>query len=248
MRLNNKVALITGAGGPMGNAIANRLAEEGAQLVLTDISERRLLAAATDTLTDGAERVRADIRVRSEAYKVVEAGVARFGRIDILVNVVGGIKDTELKRPFVTMSEQRFDDTFTLNLKGSFHLIQIIAPMMIANRSGKIVNIGSISMSGEAGQADYGAAKAAVVSMTRSLAMEFAPHINVNCISPATIRTTVLDRTPESEKKYYLEKTMLKRFGEPRDIANAVLFLTSEESSYITGENLCVSGGIAPSL
>jgi NAD(P)-dependent dehydrogenase (short-subunit alcohol dehydrogenase family) len=248
MRLNNKVALITGAGGPMGNAIANRLAEEGAQLVLTDISERRLLAAATDTLTDGAERVRADIRVRSEACKVVEAGVARFGRIDILVNVVGGIKDTELKRPFVTMSEQRFDDTFTLNLKGSFHLIQIIAPMMIANRSGKIVNIGSISMSGEPGQADYGAAKAAVVSMTRSLAMEFAPHINVNCISPATIRTTVLDRTPESEKKYYLEKTLLKRFGEPRDIANAVLFLTSEESSYITGENLCVSGGIAPSL
>jgi 3-oxoacyl-[acyl-carrier protein] reductase len=78
--------------------------------------------------------------------------------------------------------------------------------------------------------------------------MEFAPHINVNCISPATIRTTVLDRTPESEKKYYLEKTLLKRFGEPRDIANAVLFLTSEESSYITGENLCVSGGIAPSL
>jgi NAD(P)-dependent dehydrogenase (short-subunit alcohol dehydrogenase family) len=248
MRLNNKVALITGAGGPMGNAIANRLAEEGAQLVLTDISERRLLAASTDTLTYGAERVRADIRVRSEANKVVEAGVARFGRIDILVNVVGGIKDTELKRPFVTMSEQRFDDTFTLNLKGSFHLIQIIAPMMIANRSGKIVNIGSISMSGEAGQADYGAAKAAVVSMTRSLAMEFAPHINVNCISPATIRTTVLDRTPESEKKYYLEKTLLKRFGEPRDIANAVLFLTSEESSYITGENLCVSGGIAPSL
>ena len=161
---------------------------------------------------------------------------------------MGGIKDTELKRPFVTMSEQRFDDTFTLNLKGSFHLIQIIAPMMIANHSGKIVNIGSISMSGEAGQADYGAAKAAVVSMTRSLAMEFAPHINVNCISPATIRTTVLDRTPESEKKYYLEKTLLKRFGEPRDIANAVLFLTSEESSYITGENLCVSGGIAPSL
>jgi len=248
MRLNNKVALITGAGGPMGNAIANRLAEEGAQLVLTDISERRLLAASTDTLTYGAERVRADIRVRSEANKVVEAGVARFGRIDILVNVVGGIKDTELKRPFVTMSEQRFDDTFTLNLKGSFHLIQIIAPMMIANRSGKIVNIGSISMSGEPGQADYGAAKAAVVSMTRSLAMEFAPHINVNCISPATIRTTVLDRTPESEKKYYLEKTLLKRFGEPRDIANAVLFLTSEESSYITGENLCVSGGIAPSL
>ena len=248
MRVKNKVALVTGAGGPMGEAIAQRLAEEGALLILTDISERRLFLNASEGVTGGAERVRADIRLRAEAANVVNAGIARFGHIDILVNVVGGIRDTELKRPFVSMTEQRFDDTFTLNLKGTFHLVQMIAPLMLAQRSGKIVNIGSISMAGEPGQADYGAAKAAVVSMTRSLAMEFAPHINVNCISPATIRTTVLDRTPESERRYYLDKTLLKRFGETRDIANAVLFLVSEESSYITGENLCVSGGIAPAL
>jgi NAD(P)-dependent dehydrogenase (short-subunit alcohol dehydrogenase family) len=146
------------------------------------------------------------------------------------------------------MSEERFDDTFTLNLKGCFHMVQLIAPGMLERRSGKIINIGSISMAGEAGQVDYAAAKAAVVSMTRSLAMELAPHVNVNCISPATIRTSVLDRTSAEEREYYLEKTLLKRFGEPGDVANAVLFLASDEASYITGENLCVSGGIAPAL
>jgi NAD(P)-dependent dehydrogenase (short-subunit alcohol dehydrogenase family) len=248
MRLRDKVALITGAGGPMGSAIARRLAEEGAQLILTDISERRLMSGTEGAGGESTVRVRSDVRIREQAAQVVDAGIARFGRIDILVNVVGGIKDTELKRPFITMTESRFDDTFTLNLKGSFHLVQLIAPCMMERAYGKIVNIGSISMSGEAGQADYGAAKAAVMSMTRSLAMELAPHINVNCISPATIRTSVLDRTPPEERRYYMEKTLLKRFGEARDIANAVLFLASDEAAYITGENLCVSGGVAVAL
>src|SRR3546814_12317645 len=107
---------------------------------------------------------------------------------------------------------------------------------MLARHYGKILNLASISMAGEKGQADYGAAKAAVVSLTRSLAMEFAPHINVNCISPATIQTSVLDRTPEDERRHLLDRTMLKRFGTPSDIANAALFLVSDEATYITGE------------
>lgn len=246
MRLANKVALVTGAGGPMGVAIAQRLAEEGAALVLTDISERRLLAC--DTGGDRVARVRADVRKRVEATEVVACGLERFGQIDVLVNVVGGIRDEQLKRAFVNMTETRFDETFTLNVKSCFHMVQLVAPGMLERRSGKVVNIGSTAMAGEAGQVDYAAAKAAVISMTRSLAMELAPHINVNCISPATIRTSVLDRTPEEERRYYLEKTLLKRFGEARDVANAVLFLASDESAYITGENLCVSGGIAPAL
>lgn len=240
------VALITGAGGPMGAAIAQRLAEEGALLVLTDISERRL--QTSNAAGENAVTVRADVRNRAEAAEVVARGVDRFGRIDILVNVVGGIRDDRLKRAFLEMAESRFDDTFALNVKSCFHMVQLVAPGMLERRSGKVVNIGSVAMSGESGQVDYAAAKAAVVSMTRSLAMEFAPYINVNCISPATIRTSVLDRTPEDERRYYMERTMLKRFGEARDVANAVLFLASEESSYITGENLCVSGGIATAL
>ena len=232
----------------MGSAIAQRLAEEGADLILTDISERRLFSESANAGAARVVRVRADVRIREQAAQVVAAGVARFGQIDILVNVVGGIRDSQLKRPFVTMTEERFDDTFTLNLKGCFHMVQLIAPGMLERRSGKIVNIGSISMSGEVGQVDYAAAKAAVVSMTRSLAMEMAPHVNVNCISPATIRTSVLDRTSAEERQYYLDKTLLKRFGEARDVANAVIFLASDEASYITGENLCVTGGIAPAL
>lgn len=248
MRVKDKVAFISGAGGPMGAAIAQRLAEDGAKLILTDISGSRL-ASQTEGLGDqDTVRVRCDVRIREQAAQVVEAGITRFGRIDILVNVVGGIRDSELKRPFMTMLESRFDDTFTLNLKGGFHLIQLIAPGMLERAYGKVINIGSISMSGEAGQTDYGAAKAAVVSMTRSLAMELAPHVNVNCISPATIQTTVLDRMPQEERQYYLDRTLLKRFGQARDIANAVLFLASDEAGYITGENLCVSGGIAPAL
>ena len=248
LRVKGKVAFISGAGGPMGSAIARRLAEEGAKLILTDMSGSRLTSETGGFGDQDTVRVRSDVRIRDQAAQVVEAGIARFGRIDILINVVGGIRDSELKRPFMTMLESRFDDPFTLNLKGGFHLLQLIAPGMVARAYGKVINIGSISMSGEAGQADYGAAKAAVVSMTRSLAMELAPHINVNCISPATIQTTVLDRMPEEERRYYLDKTLLKRFGQARDIANAVLFLASDEAGYITGENLCVSGGIAPAL
>lgn len=247
-RMTDRVALITGAGGAMGAAIAQRFAGEGALLVLTDISQRRLSATVAMLDSSRVVAVRSNVLDRAEAAAVVDAGLARFDRIDVLVNVVGGIRDTELNRPFVSMSEQRFDETFDFNLKGTFHLVQQTAPGMLARRYGKIINLASISMSGEQGQVDYGAAKAAVVSLTRSLAMELAPDINVNCISPATIRTSVLERLPAHAQQYYLDKTLLKRFGEPQDIANAALFLASDESSYITGENLCVSGGIAPAL
>jgi 3-oxoacyl-[acyl-carrier protein] reductase len=247
MRLAGRVALITGAGGPMGAAIAARFSEEGAQIVLTDISERRLKATA-DTFAGRAVWKRADVRNRSESAAVVDEGLARFGRIDILINVVGGIRDTELTRPLVEMAEQRFDETLALNLKGTFHLTQLVVPGMLARAYGKIVNMASISMAGEAGQADYAVAKAGVVALTRTMAMEFAPAINVNCISPATIRTSVLERMPQEVQESYRNRTLLKRFGEARDIANAALFLASDEASYITGENLCVSGGIAPSL
>lgn len=161
MRVKDKVAFISGAGDPMGAAIARRLAEAGAKLILTDISGSRLASQTEGLGGQDSVRVRCDVRIREQAAQVVEAGITRFGQIDILVNVVGGIRDSELKRPFMTMLESRFDDTFKLNLKGGFHLIQLIAPDMLERAYGKVINIGSISMSGEAGQADYGAAKAA---------------------------------------------------------------------------------------
>lgn len=253
MRLANRTALVTGAGGPMGEAIATRFAEEGANLILTDISANRLQAATAriePLLRSGAGlfAMRADVRNRRECEELVNGGRARFKAIDILVNVVGGVRDAELFRPFLEMTETRWDDTFTLNLKGSFHLVQLTAGAMVENRYGRIVNFASINMVGEVRQVDYGAAKAAVASMTRSLAMELAPFVNVNAVAPGPIRTSVLSRQSAADSARYAERTLLKRLGEPREVANAVLFLASEEASYITGEILAVSGGVQVAL
>ncbi len=253
LRLDNKVALITGAGGPMGLAIAKRFAMEGASLILTDISGNRLDGAAKTVsahLQPGRKlsATRASVLVRDEAAAVVKAGVAEVGDADILVNVVGGIRSTAMFEPFLEMSEERWHATFELNLKGTFHMVQLVAPRMLERGGGNIINLSSIIFAGTAGNADYGAAKAAVTSMTKSLAMEFAPTIRVNCIAPATINTSVIQRLSEEQQAEWRNKTVLKRFGEPEDIANAALYLACSESDYVTGEVMAVSGGIWPAL
>jgi NAD(P)-dependent dehydrogenase (short-subunit alcohol dehydrogenase family) len=237
----------------MGRTIAQRFAQEGASLVLAEISGNRLAeahAVVAASLVPGADIVahRADVTQGDEARAVVEAALARFGRIDILVNVVGGIRSPTLFAPLLGIEESRWDDTFRLNLKANFHLVKLVAPGMLERRYGKIVNFASINFAGEPGSSDYGAAKAAVASFTRTLAIELAPHVNVNCIAPGTIRTTVVSRMPPEELERYAAKPLLKRLGEPADIANAALFLASDESSYITGEILAVSGGVWPAL
>lgn len=252
-RLQGRTAFISGAGGPMGRAVAERFAGEGASLVLTDISGNRLaesVTAITPLLAAGAKVAarRADITKASEAAEVVAAGRESVGEIDIVVNLVGGIKAKVLFEPMVTMTEERWDATFALNTKGILHLTKLLAHDMVERRYGKIVNISSINFAGEMGSADYGAAKAAVASLTRTIAMELAPHVNVNCIAPGTIRTSVLQRMSAEELAFYAKKPLLKRLGEPLDVANACLFLASDEASYITGEILAVSGGIWPAL
>jgi NAD(P)-dependent dehydrogenase (short-subunit alcohol dehydrogenase family) len=236
----------------MGRAVAERFAREGASLLLTDISGNRLaesVSAITPLLGIGASIAaeRADVTQSAEAAAVVEAG-RTLGPIDIAINVVGGIKAKTLFEPMVTMTEERWDATFALNTKGILHLTKLLAPMMVERQYGKIINISSINFAGEMGNADYGAAKAAVASLTRTMAIEFAPHVNVNCIAPGTIRTSVLQRMSAEDLAFYAEKPLLKRLGEPVDIANACLFLASDEASYITGEILAVSGGIWPAL
>lgn len=237
----------------MGRSVAERFAREGASLVLTDISAGRLaesVAAVAPLLSTGARVTahRADVTQAEEAAAAVAAGRAAIGDVDIVVNIVGGIKAKALFEPMVTMTEQRWDATFALNTKGILHLTKLLAPMMVERQYGKIINISSINFAGEMGNADYGAAKAAVASLTRTMAIEFAPHLNVNCIAPGTIRTSVLQRMSADELAFYAQKPLLKRLGEPIDIANACLFLASDEASYITGEILAVSGGIWPAL
>jgi NAD(P)-dependent dehydrogenase (short-subunit alcohol dehydrogenase family) len=252
VRLAGRIALVTGAGGPMGRAIAQRFAQEGASLVLAEISGNRLRegqAAVEASLAPGAGVVaqRADVTQREEAQAVADAGLARFGRIDILINVVGGIRGTTLFAPLLELDEARWDDTFRLNLKANFHLVRLVAPGMLDRRYGKIVNLSSMNFAGELGSSDYGAAKAAVASLTRTLALELAPHVNVNCIAPGTIRTTVVSRMPPEELDRYAAKPPLKRLGEPLDIANAALFLASDEASYVTGATFLVDGGLTAS-
>lgn len=248
MRLSGKIALITGAG-PMGAAIARRFADEGASLVLTDISASRL-AATVDVVKERAPLVayRADVTVREQALALAEAGIDAFGRVDILCNIVGGVRDATLYQPLLTMSEKRWDDTFAINLKASLHLIQRLAPGMVERGAGKILNVSSVNYAGEAGSSDYGAAKAAVASLTRSLAIELAPAVNVNCLVPGLIETRAVEKLDETLKESYRARSLLKRLGRPEDIANAALFLCSSESDYITGHLLPVSGGMIASL
>src|SRR3974390_2076018 len=242
MRLQGRTALVSGAGGPMGRPVAERFAREGASLVVTDISRTRLSESATaiePQLAAGTKLIaeRADITQAGEAAVVVAAARAVLGHVDIVINIVGGIKAKTLFEPMVTMSEERWDATFALNTKGILHLTKLLAPTMVERQYGKIVNISSISFAGEIGNADYGAAKAAVASLTRTMAIELAPHVNVNCIAPGTIRTSVMQSMQPDELAFYAAKPLLKRIGEPADIANACLFLASDEASYITGED-----------
>lgn len=253
MRLTNKVALVTGAGGPMGGAVALRFAQEGARLVVTDISASRLEASVAALRAAGLRECdivsrRADVTLRAEALDMAEAGLTAFGRVDILANIVGGVRTATLYESALTISETRWDQTFDLNLKAALHLVQRLAPGMIERGCGKIVNVSSINYAGEAGNADYGAAKAAVASFTRTLAIELAPAVNVNCIVPGAIETRAMAKLSAEEKERYRARNLLKRLGRPEDIAHAALFLCGPESDFITGHLLPVSGGVSPSL
>jgi NAD(P)-dependent dehydrogenase (short-subunit alcohol dehydrogenase family) len=253
MRMKDKVALISGAGGPMGFAIARRMAEEGAHIVITDISGSRLEAAASEiaAVLGSHGRIlarRASVIVETEAANLCAEALQAFGRVDVLVNVVGGIADKVFYRPFLEISEERWAGTFDVNLAGTRYLTRGLAPAMLAHGYGRIVNIASVDFAGEWGHADYSASKAAVVSLTKVLAIEFAPHVTVNCIAPGIINTRAADAMDPQKLAELKNRNLLKRLGEPIDIANAALFLSSDEASFITGEVMSVSGGIWPGL
>ena len=248
--LQGKVALVTGAGGPMGWAVAERLATEGARLALSDISGTRLAAAAERLRAAGARvaSLRADVTQRAEVQALVDLALRELGDVDILVNVVGGIRSQQLYTPFLQMQEAQWDQTLALNLKPAFHLVQALAPGMLARGSGSIVNFASIAMGGEGGQADYAAAKAGVAAFTRSLAQEFAPHVRVNCVAPGLIQTSVTDRIDAAQRDELVSRGFMKRAGQPLEVAATVAYLVSDDASFLTGEVLAVSGGHHPHL
>ena len=249
MRLTDKTAFISGAGGPMGGSIARRFAEEGARLVLTDIPGRRLddWSEPLRELTDVVAQ-RANVLEEDELASVVKAGQDAFGGIDIVVNVVGGVRGESLRVPMLEISNEALTETLELNLKGILLTTRHIVPGMKKRGYGRIVNFASVAMAGWEGQAAYSAAKAGVAGITRTMAIEFAPDITVNAIAPALVRTSVLDRLDPAMIEAWRQRTLLKRLAEPDDIANAALFLASDEAAFITGVTLPLSGGIWPAL
>ncbi len=244
MELEGKVALVTGGAQGIGRAIGLLLAQRGATIVISDINIQKAeeTAKEIETLGRKAMAVQVDVGNYQEVENMVDAIVERFSRIDILVNNAGITRDKLILR----MSEEDWDSVIRINLKGTFNCTKAVLKYMSRQRSGKIVNIASVvGMMGNAGQANYSASKAGIIGFTKTIAREFAQRgINVNAIAPGYIQTPMTDVLPEKVKEELRRLIPMERLGQPEDVAQAVLFLVSEASSYITGQVLNVNGGI----
>ena len=246
MRLRDKVAVVTGAGSGNGRGIALRLAEEGARIVVADVNVAGAQETAAMIETGGNQAMIAavDVSRREQLEAMVATTLDRFGQIDILVNNAG----VESMKPFLELPEAEWDRVMGVNLKGPFLCSQAVGRVMAqSGRGGKIVNIGSIcSAVALAGEAHYVASKGGLLMLTKAMALDLAEYnINVNAIGPGVIETAMTANslnTPERVEMFY-QHIPLKRIGQPRDIANAVLFLVSDEADYITGTILYVDGG-----
>jgi len=242
--LDGKVAVVTGAARGIGQAIARRLAQEGADIVLCDLQAEWLAESAGMVQDCGRKALPLAVDVGdSEAVNAcVQEAVKEFGKVDILVNNAGITKDTLLVR----MSDADWDDVIRVNLKGTFLFTRAVAKNMMRQRSGAIINIASISgLIGTAGQANYAASKAGVIALTKSTANELAGRgVRANAIAPGFISSKMTDALSEDVRKQYLARIPLGRFGTVEDIAHAVVFLASEQSSYLTGQTLNVNGGM----
>jgi 3-oxoacyl-[acyl-carrier protein] reductase len=256
MRLQGKVAVVTGAGSGMGRAIARRLAEEGAIIAVADINEGSMNTTVKELTDRGAKAigVKMDVAEREEVHQSMQGIVNKLGHIDILVNDAGVTRH----RPFLSLNSEDWDYVLAVDLKGVFFCCQAVAPHMISRRYGKILNISSISGTGasshaaggsQAGNANYAAAKAGVIQLTKNLARELGPHgINVNSVAPGFVLTSMTGttRSPKEIEEHIAARAAmaaLGRTGTPEDIANVVLFFVSDESSFVTGQTLYVDGG-----
>lgn len=243
--LNGKVAVITGAGRGIGRAIALQFAEHGAKLVLnyrSSVAQVEELLSSIKMRGGEAIAVQADVSREEDAKRLISEAVSSFGRLDVLVNNAGITKDNLLMR----MSEEEFSSVVDTNLKGTFFCIKHAATVMLKQRSGKIVNIASVSgITGNIGQANYSASKAGVIGMTKAVARELASRgITVNAVAPGYIETDMTEVLSDKIKEATLANIPLKRYGAASEIASAVSFLASEGANYITGQVLSVDGGM----
>ncbi|MDB4894074.1 MAG: 3-oxoacyl-(acyl-carrier protein) reductase [Firmicutes bacterium] len=244
MLLANRVAIVTGASGGLGKAIAGLLAAQGAAVVVNyarNAESAQALVAAITEQGGKALAVQADIATAEGAETLVKAAISAFGKVDILVNNAGINRDTLLMR----MKEDDWDVVLDTNLKGAFLCTKAVTRPMMKARYGRIVNIGSVSgLLGTAGQANYAAAKAGLIGLTRSNARELASrNITVNCVAPGAIAAGMLLELNEEQRAAYTKQIPLERLGKPEDVAATVLFLVSA-GDYITGQTLAVDGGL----
>ena len=242
--LAGKVALVTGAARGIGQAIAMKLAGAGADMALCDLQEDWLAdtASAVRKLGRRAECAAVDVSKTDSVVQGVDRMEQAFGKIDVLVNNAGITKDTFLVR----MTDEAWDAVLSVNLKGTFLVTRAVSKIMMKQRSGTIVNIASIiGLIGNAGQCNYAASKGGVIAFTKSVAREMASrNVRANAVAPGFIETKMTEVLSEEIKSKMLEVIPMKRFGQPEDVANAVLFLASDASSYMTGQVLTVSGGM----
>ena len=244
MELKGKIALVTGAAQGIGRAIALLLAQKGADIVISDINLEKAeeMAKEIEALGRKAMAIKVDVANTNDVERMVEAILERFGQIDILVNNAGIARDKLILR----MTEEDWDSVLNVNLKGTFNCTKAVIKHMSKQRKGKIVNIASVvGEMGNVGQANYSASKAGVIGFTKTIAREFAQRgINVNAIAPGYIETPMTEALTEKVKEELRCMIPMERLGRPEDVAQAVLFLVSEASSYITGQVLNVNGGI----
>lgn len=244
--LTDKIALVTGSGRGIGRAIAETFAAQGAYVYLNyHGSEAAAQEAVAQIVQDGgkAEAVRCNVADFQACGEMIAQIVKKSGRLDILVNNAGITKDGLLMK----MSEEDYDQVLDINLKGTFHTIRHASRYLLKQRSGRIINITSVSgVLGNAGQANYSASKAGVIGLTKSAARELASRgICVNAVAPGYVETDMTRALPEQVKAQMLSQIPLGRAASPQEIADVVLFLASEQSAYMTGQVLCVDGGMA---
>ncbi|QUG41833.1 3-oxoacyl-ACP reductase FabG [Psychrobacillus sp. INOP01] len=244
MRLKDKVAIITGAANGIGLAAAQRFAEEGAKVVLADYDAE---AGATqevelNKLGYDVKFIQVDVAKRDSVDALIEQTMDYFGQINILINNAGITRDAMLTK----MTEDDFSSVLHVNITGVFNCTQAVVPHLVKQGHGKIINTSSVSgVYGNVGQTNYAASKAAVIGMTKTWAKELGRKgINVNAVAPGFTSTAMVAKMPETIINQMKSVVSLQRLGDPRDIANAYLFLASEESSYVHGHVLQVDGGI----
>ena len=241
--LNNKIAIVTGASQGIGKIIAFELAKSGAHVACISRNKKAIESIVDEITINGgqASSFPCDISDSDTLSEIITEIIKENSRIDILVNNAGITKDSLLMR----MSIEQWDDVINTNLKGAFHCTKAVVRYMMKNKFGRIINITSIvGLTGNAGQANYAASKAGLIGMTKSIAKEMASRgITANCIAPGWIETSMTDKLSGEVKNQFLSHIPVGRIGSPDDIANAVIFLASDEAGYITGQTITVDGG-----